>query len=104
MDRMESIRRTLIGISNLSRDRSTDMAKSKALVKTSDLNEDKIYILTALNKHNQKVTIATDTSMPASLKAREDFLIKNTSNRYWLQKDGKLDTKIEIKSVKNNII
>jgi predicted DNA-binding protein (MmcQ/YjbR family) len=84
------------------------MPRPKSLVKTSDLKDNKIYILTAMNRHNQRITITTDNSMPESLKSREKFLTENMNKRYWVQRDGKIEIKVEIKTVppvvRHNII
>jgi hypothetical protein len=69
------------------------------------VEEDKIYILNAINKHGQNFIISPHPTMAEALEARDKFIeTRAGSSTYWKQKDGKPETFIETKAVKENKI
>jgi hypothetical protein len=69
------------------------------------IEEDKIYILTAVNKHGQQFTISIHANMSDAMEAQKEFVgTRAGPSSYWKQRDGKPETFIETKVVKENKI
>jgi hypothetical protein len=73
--------------------------KTKSLSLTTEVKEDKIYVLTAINCHGQACTISTASEMKEALDQQASFLILKEGQRYWMNKGGKIETFIEAKQV-----
>lgn len=77
--------------------------KSSSLITL--VKEEFIYILSAINKHNQLFIISAHDTREAALEAQKLFLETWANVSYWKNpKNGDIETLIETKPVKKNDI
>jgi hypothetical protein len=75
------------------------MLRPKALKSNliTKVEEDKVYVLKAKNKHGQIFTIDIYTTAAEAKQGEEDFRRTRATNSYWKQANGDMEIDIEVK-------